>query len=120
VEEENSSCSPGILGFDLKNNMKKIKLNSVYDMIPEDLTGIIEWEDKEIWHIKNGILHNPNGPAIEYPDGGKEHWILDRCLTKREFEIFQIMWGRTLLEKTEELMEKFLDLIAMMDELNRS
>jgi len=66
---------------------------------------------KEWW--QNGVMHRLDGPAAEWNDGKKEYWILGWDLTKNQFEMFRIMWERTLLEKTEDLMRAFIKLARL-------
>ncbi len=90
--------------------MKTIKAK-YWSHVPTKYTGKIEWEDEDIywlkdgkihrtndpamdnkdgskcWHI-NGKLHRTNGPAVEYPDGSVEHWINDERVSKEEAELF--------------------------------
>jgi len=111
----------------------KVKLSS---QVPKNFTGIVKFcygtmawykngqrhredapavecsDGTKFWY-QNGRRHRINGPSHEYSNGEREYWILDEKLTKEQFEAFQIMWKQTLLERTEELMDTFVELAKM-------
>lgn len=45
------------------------------DRIPDNFTGIVEYENRTKYWRKNGKLHREDGPAIEEINGHKEWWI---------------------------------------------
>jgi len=96
----------------MKNKMKIIQAASEKD-IPENFSGIIEWSNGARSWRQNGKVHRLDGPAIELPNREKRYCINNLKLTEKEFEIFQIMWDLTLLERTDELMEVFVGLAKM-------
>jgi len=59
------------------------------------------------------MIHRIDGPAVEFDTGEKLYFVLAENLSMEEFEIFQGMWERTLLDKTEELMRTFVKLIKV-------
>ncbi len=44
--------------------------------------------DGAIRYIKDGKLHNSDGPAVVYPDGKEEYYINGFQFTKDEFQAF--------------------------------
>ena len=54
--------------------MNIIKLKYT-ETIPENYTGIVEWENGDKYWYKNGNFHREDGPAIERANGSKEWWI---------------------------------------------
>ena len=66
-----------------KIDSKVLKLNSKKDSIPENYTGVVEWEEQEkeykVW-LKDGEWHREDGPAIVYNDGEKEWWLDGICI----------------------------------------
>jgi len=46
------------------------------ETIPENYTGIAEYESGNKYWYKEDLLHRIDGPAIEYSDGRKE-WYID-------------------------------------------
>ncbi len=50
-------------------NIIKVKYGSE---IPEDYTGIVEWEDGQVWWFKDGEWHREDGPAYIGYNGYKE------------------------------------------------
>jgi hypothetical protein len=52
--------------------VKAIKINQ-HNSIPDNYTGIEEWENGDKFWYKEGNLHRIDGPAIELSDGSK-HW----------------------------------------------
>ncbi len=55
--------------------MKTIKINNSSE-IPIDYTGIVEWEDGQVWWFKNGKWHREDGPAKIWLNRIKS-WYLD-------------------------------------------
>jgi len=51
-------------------NIIKVKYGSE---IPEDYTGIVEWEDGQVWWFKDGEWHREDGPAYIGYNGYKEY-----------------------------------------------
>ena len=47
------------------------------------------WPDGGKDYYINGKLHNPNGPAILYADGSKSYYINGKRLTESEFTAWQ-------------------------------
>ena len=110
---------------------------SDWSEVPDDFTGIIIdedgnkiWYQNGLWHRtdggpaveypngykawwQNNQVHRLDGPAVEFSDGYKEYYVLGQILTENRFQIFQVMWERTLLERNEELMKIFLKLAKM-------
>ncbi len=85
--------------------------------IPRDYTGIVEWEDGDVWWLKNGKqhrtdgpaviwnngkkkwyvnnkLHRIEGPAIECADGSVEYWINDKKVTKEAQEMYNWLFPK--------------------------
>jgi|ERR1700691_3788100 len=54
--------------------MKTIKLDS-YNDIPENYTGIVEYNDGDTEYFLNGSLHREDGPAVIYPDGSIFYYV---------------------------------------------
>lgn len=73
----------------------------------------VEWANGCKFWLRNNLRHRLDGPAIEWVEGVKEYFILDYKLTREEFELFQILYERTLLEKTDKLMKTFVKLARM-------
>ncbi len=48
--------------------------------IPENFTGIVEFEDGETWWLKNGKSHREDGPARIRNDGYKSWWLDGDCI----------------------------------------
>ena len=57
------------------NNSQKILKISDWREIPQNYTGIVEWNGYKEWYL-NGEYHRIDGPAVEYPNGTKE-WYLN-------------------------------------------
>ena len=60
-----------------------MKLNS-WEKLPEDYTGIVEFEDGEKIWFKDGNLHREDGPANIFSNA-YERWLLDG----------KLVWGST-------------------------
>lgn len=59
------------------NNILKINaLLTEENVILKDLSGIFCDVYGSIIHLKQGLFHNNNGPAIKYPEGDRE-WIVN-------------------------------------------
>lgn len=56
--------------------MNTLKLNSTWDDIPGNYTGIVVFPLGNKWWFLNGKLHRIDGPAIEYKNGDKL-WYLN-------------------------------------------
>jgi len=96
--------------------MNKIKL-SLGEIPPHDFTGIVEYPYTIHWY-KNGIHHRTDGPAIEYKlDDTKTYIVFGRYLTEKQFEIFRFLVENTFLERTDELMETFIKLVRVGEQL---
>lgn len=54
--------------------MEVLKLNWK-DPVPNNYTGIVEWNDGVKEWYKDGLLHQENGPAIEWKNEKKEWWV---------------------------------------------
>jgi hypothetical protein len=52
--------------------MRTIKIN-YNEIIPNNFTGIVEYQSGDKLWYKEGKIHRENGPAWEFPDGEK-HW----------------------------------------------
>ena len=92
--------------------MKTIKVRYWGDR-PKNFTGIaIDMDGDKAW-LQNGQFHRIDGPAVEWLDGEKHYYVLNQRLTKNQFQIFQFMWGTTLLEHTDELMKIFVKLVRI-------
>lgn len=59
--------------------MQVLKLVKNKDVVPNNHTGIIEWEDGYKEWYKEGLLHREDGPAREYPNGTK-YWYKNGLL----------------------------------------
>ena len=113
--------------------MKTIRVKSWLDR-PSNFSGIVIEEDNDKFWYQNGLFHRADGPAIEWSNGTKmwyqngqlhrldgpaiasgekRYFVLDRELTENQFQVFQYMWGTTLLEKTDELMRIFVKLVLV-------
>jgi len=92
--------------------MKTIKVNWSYE-IPDNFIGPVEYPDGDIWWYKNCLLHRLDGPAMQNLNFDNRYWILGEELTEEEFEIFRVMWERTLFEKTDELALIFINLVLL-------
>ena len=57
------------------NNSQKILKISNLTEIPQNYTGIIEWQDSDKWWFLNGKWHRMDGPAIENANGFKAWWV---------------------------------------------
>jgi hypothetical protein len=58
--------------------MKTIKVDS-YQEIPDNCTGLIEWDrGSKYWYV-NGKRHRLDGPAVEYSNGDKA-WYFENKL----------------------------------------
>jgi len=60
--------------------METIKLDNVGDLIPENYTGIVEYNNGTIMYFLNSKRHREDGPAVIYTNGlliyylnGKHH-----------------------------------------------
>jgi len=92
--------------------MKMIKIKN-WQEIPDGFTGIVKClNGTKIW-FQNGRLHRLDGPAVEWDDKSREYWALGTRLAKDEFKIFQRLWGRTLLDRSDKLMKIFIELSTM-------
>lgn len=67
--------------------MKTIKVKECLD-VPDNFTGIVEYEDgyKEWWNEDK--IHRIDGPAVEYSDGTKGWWVDDIQYAERDLEYF--------------------------------
>lgn len=75
--------------------MEIIKIH-INENIPPGYTGIVHWYlgsdfDKTnfIWHVRNGILHRIDGPAMVYPNDGRiyslDFYLNDEAYSKEEW-----------------------------------
>lgn len=55
--------------------MNTLKLK-IYEDIPSNFTGIVEYDNKSKRWYKKGLLHRIDGPAIEWEDETKD-WFLE-------------------------------------------
>ena len=60
--------------------METIKLNYWYDL-PENYTGIIEWNTGIISYYLNGFYHREDGPAVTHPNGNM-YYLNNNHITK--------------------------------------
>ena len=60
----------------------------------------IVYADGRKEHCFNGKLHNPNGPAVVRPNGSKEYYINGKELTETEFKTWQVQQDAPLHNKT--------------------
>ena len=58
-------------------------------MKKETLTAYTNSNGTIRYYNEYGDLHNPNGPALIWPDGEKEYWINDKELTEADFKAWQ-------------------------------
>ena len=58
-------------------NMIKLK---ILGGLPEEYTGLVEWEDGDKGWYKNGNLHKEEGPARIHKDGYKSWWLDGNCI----------------------------------------
>ncbi len=56
------------------NTIKVVRWSDV----PENYTGIIEYENKKFYWFKNGKLHREDGPAVIWNNNSYKEWRLDR------------------------------------------
>jgi hypothetical protein len=54
-----------------------------YDFVPDDFTGIVEWNDGTKEWFQNGLCHRLDGPACEHPDGPKQ-WCQNGLLHRED------------------------------------
>jgi hypothetical protein len=100
------------------NSLKTIRLDTYTDTVPDDYTGIVEWEDGSTWTLKegmlhsyndlpavenssgtkewckNGVTHRINGPAIKARNGDKWYYINDEQVTKEAHELYVIAFSK--------------------------
>ena len=78
--------------------MNTIKLKSRKD-VPQDYTGIVEWDNESKAWFKNGNLHREDGPAVIYYDDYKK-WYLDGNFICSSYSILDLT-NKTILSKQQ-------------------
>ncbi len=64
--------------------MKTIKVKHWTD-VPNNYTGIVEWDNgARIW-CKNSRVHREDGPAVVWINGDREWWLNDDIIWKSQF-----------------------------------
>lgn len=60
---------------------------SYYGDVPDNFTGVCEltaWE--AICHLKEGLLHRTDGPAVEWTNGNVDWYIDGKEFSKEDFD----------------------------------
>lgn len=69
--------------------MKTIKVNRLGE-IPENFTGIVEWENGDKWWYENDKLHREDGPAKTLIEGYKSWWLNGNYIWNSDYEKFDL------------------------------
>ena len=70
----------GVINHEKYNEFKNVILSGIYDTIQLNGFCIVSNLPKRIIRNERGLLHNPNGPAIEFKDGYSQYYINGRNL----------------------------------------
>ena len=80
-----------------KEELQTIKLKFLFDL-PQNYSGIVEWEEGAKSWYKHRFLHREDGPAKIYKDGYKSWWLDGNYIWDSENKLD--FTNKTIISKT--------------------